>query len=668
MKRLSLIFLLLLSLLSAERLKAQVDPVPAPQPQDPGEVIDSLRKLEEEGQDSVVYTAKFIRYTKRRFLNDSMYTLPLDTTLRGLQTYNPQYHPYSPSVHLGNFGLSTRDMLFTQRKNLGFDAGFHALDRFTFVQDSVNYFRARAPLTQLWYVNGSQSEQFFQLTHTQNIKPNWNVGAVYRRIGADGFFTAQRADHTNVMVWTWYQSLNGRYNLTFSGLYNDLKAGENGSTTDVNYFLNEKPTLVGSLKGTTRLDSVRGGRPAQTWRNREFSMKQYYNIGRIDSAGNDSARSILPTQRVSHEITWSTNRFKFFRGEREIDTARVFPAGVIPDTTRFTNDSTSYRRLTNEFRYSFYLRGRALSFIKNEMKLDVGLRHDLVWYRQMGNSSTIQNISVVGTAGYRFSDKIVLEADLEQVVQGQSFGDFLYEARTSLQLSRATGKLILGAYVLNRSPERMFERTNYQFHRWDFRLNNTKTSNLSVEYQNAALRFSAKAEYFLLNNYLYLQETGVRRQVEPTQLSNNINLLKVTVGNVLNYRKYTLENHLVYQKTDYQDILAIPEAYLFTSFYRSQTVFKSIYTQLGVDSRYNTPFNMPWYAVNISQFYTGQAANYETYPVIDIWLKASLRKATIFLKQSYINQNLFNNGYYTVNRYPMPDKLFVFGVRWNFYN
>ncbi|MGY0040251.1 putative porin [Pedobacter sp. NJ-S-72] len=34
----------------------------------------------------------------------------------------------------------------------------------------------------------------------------------------------------------------------------------------------------------------------------------------------------------------------------------------------------------------------------------------------------------------------------------------------------------------------------------------------------------------------------------------------------------------------------------------------------------------------------------------------------------YVNQGLQSKGYYTVNRYPMPDKLFKIGLSWNFYD
>ncbi|RZL37571.1 MAG: hypothetical protein EOO96_04765, partial [Pedobacter sp.] len=55
-------------------------------------------------------------------------------------------------------------------------------------------------------------------------------------------------------------------------------------------------------------------------------------------------------------------------------------------------------------------------------------------------------------------------------------------------------------------------------------------------------------------------------------------------------------------------------------------------------------------------------------PVVDFFLKANLKRANIFVKYDYLNQGLLSPGYFTVNRYPMPDALLKFGVTWNFYD
>jgi hypothetical protein len=86
--------------------------------------------------------------------------------------------------------------------------------------------------------------------------------------------------------------------------------------------------------------------------------------------------------------------------------------------------------------------------------------------------------------GYRFSDKVNIDGDLNQIVQGRNAGDFFYEANTSFLLSKSIGRIVLGAYIQNKSPEQMFERVDYQYHSWDRNFERSKISNLSFLYQN----------------------------------------------------------------------------------------------------------------------------------------------------------------------------------------
>src|SRR5690606_9841847 len=138
---------------------------------------------------------------------------------------------------------------------------------------------------------------------------------------------------------------------------------------------------------------------------------------------------------------------------------------------------------------------------KNELKLDLGIQNDIYHFEQMGYERNFSNTMLKAGLAYRFSDKAGLEADLQQVVQGPQAGDFLYDANANFLLSRSIGRIVLGAYIQNKSPEQIYERVNYQYHNWDRNFDNTKVSNLSFLYENTGLDLSAKAEYFLVTNH-----------------------------------------------------------------------------------------------------------------------------------------------------------------------
>lgn len=638
-------------------------PPPTPPPSAPMS-LDSLRAREEASVDSVTYTAKYIRYTNLKLFREGTQTVGIDTALSNFQNYSPINQPDNPTIGLGINGIAYREMLFRPSKTIGFDPGFHSLDLYRLTQDSVRFYRARSPFTELYYVNGRINEQTFKVTHTQNVRPNLNIGANFNRLVGDGFYKNQKFDHLNAALFAWYESPNKRYNILGDALFNTLKSGENGSIVNDDIFESVSTDKAAEI---VKLSGSGANLPQQTWRRTQFFIKQFYYIGRTDSlSGENDSERILPTQRVSHTLTYTRDRYKFFKNED--DPYGAFP--VLPSQAyTLTNDSTRLSNLRNEFNYSFYLRGKAVSFIRNEVKLDLGIQNDLYRYEQLGYSKNFSNTTLKAGVGYRFSDKVGLEADLQQIVQGNNFGDFLYEARSNISLGKNIGRIVLGAYTQNKSPEQMFERVNYQYHAWNRDFEKSKINNLSFLYENNKLKFAGKAEYFIVTNHLYYRETTSAQQIEPAQFGTNINLLKLTLMKDFKFGKFSLDNYIVYQKTDFQDLLRTPEIYTYNSFYYATRLFKVLTTNLGLDVRFNTPFQAPAYAINVSQFYNdNNPLQYSTYPVVDVWVKATLKRANLFLKYDYANRDLFSRGFYTVRSYPMQDRILKFAVAWKFYN
>lgn len=632
---------------------------------------DSIRNSMEGGKDSVVFNAKFIRYTTLKLTKDSIQTLPIDTGLTGFHNFSVLAQPRRPMVGTGNLGLAAVSMLFEPLKTIGFDAGFHALDAYALNHDDVKFYKARTAFSSLYYVSGGQKEQVLKLIHTQNIKKNWNFGANYDRIGANGSYFHQRGDHLNGAVFSWYESPNKRYNLWVDGIFNTLKAQENGSVINEKIFVKGQGQLVNKYAEAVRLNTAK-----QLWRKNSFQIRQTYFVGRIDSTGKNSTQNILPTNKISYTFSYTNEAYSFKKNEA--DTSKLFPETALNDMS-FTNDSTSVKHIKNEFIYSFFLRAKGNAIIKNELKIDAGIRHDFYNYAQYGLSldhskwytakNTFQNLTLLGVAGYRFSNRVNLNVDIQQIFQGRNIGDFLYEAKSNVLLSNKAGRIVLGAYLQNKSPEELYRKYHGNHYQWEVNgFDRTKTANLSFNYINDQLKFDAAASYYLINNLMYFRAGSSPQTVEPAQESSAINLLQISLGKRFEWNSFHLDSYVVYQKTDRESLIRTPEVYTFNSVYKEQTFFKVLKTQIGFDLRYNTSYKALSYAPAISQFYNGKDVVYDSKPVVDVWVKAGLRRANLFVKYDYVNQGLLSNGYYTVIDYPMPDRLLKFGLIWNFYD
>lgn len=633
--------------------------------------LDSARAKEDSGQDSVIFTAEYVRYATLDMLKQSTRTVQIDTSHVNFQYYNKQNTPWNPTINLGAYGMASRDLLFNPNKSIGFQPGFHALERYLIQSDSIQYFRARARYSELYAVGFFFDDQVFRARVAQNINPQWNIGAEYYATNTDGYYFNQAYNDRKAAVFTWYESKNLRYNLLMNATFNSLNSPENGSVVDENVYKQDvfKDTSSMSNMGyPTRLRGQQADRPHHKWKDNGFFIRQSYYLGRLDTLNQGTPEmEVRPTNTVAHNSSFRQRRFTFFKNEDDLEGA--FPYGdfgLVEDTTTITN-------ITNEFTYSFYLRGKGV--FKNEAKLNLGFQNDLIWYKDSLTSEFFQNSMLKGTLGYQFSDRIQLEGKVNQIVVGRNAGDFLYEANADIFLSENAGRVRLGAYSQNKSPEMVFDMMNYTYHQWEHNWDKTTTQNLSFGYSNDKIGFSGKVEYFLMDKYLYFREVDnpgndelFMRQITPEQ-SGSMNLLKVSVNQNFRFGRFHFDNMGVYQKTDAKDVLAIPELYTWHSFYYTNKLYNVMDFRLGTDVRFNTPFRAPSYAINVGQFYNDNVGiEYSTYPIMDFWFTGNIGRVNLFIAYNFANQFVYPKGYYTVRRYPMQDANFRFGVSWKFYD
>ena len=342
--------------------------------------------------------------------------------------------------------------------------------------------------------------------------------------------------------------------------------------------------------------------------------------------------------------------------------------------------------IKNDFDYSFTLRPKGSKVFKNEVKLDVGLTQDLYTYRQFVSDSVInqagakvvqadklqstsfQDLTLKGNLSYQLNDHAAFNANVKQVVQGRDFGNFLYDFKLMLAGGKKTGKIILEAYTQSTSPPLVYTDWESNHYLWHNSFSNQKTNSASFNYINDPLKLNLKVEYFLISDYLYFESDPNSNDAHPAQLGSDINLLKVTLSKNVAWRRWHFNNTIVYQKTDYQNTLRTPELYTYSSLYYSKLLFGVLNSDIGIDVRYNTPYDAPSYAVGLGEFYNGPNITFASYPKATVFMKATLYRTNLFVMYDYADQGLFQRGFYTVNRYPMEDAQLKFGVSWTFYN
>ena len=251
------------------------------------------------------------------------FKLPLSYQLIKLDSsvndYNKRYPVPADYVYLGNTGTAAHSLLFSPIMKSGWDHGMHSFDIYMYRPEMARYFTTTRPYTELAYLLGGRTEQVIEITHTQNIKPNWNALFQYRLINAPGFFKNQRTNDNNYMFTSWFQSVNKRYNNYITLTANTMLSEENGGIKNDHDYLHDPiyndrfqvPVNLGGDPAFTRNFFSSSYNTGNRYSNFYLQVKQSYDLGKKDSIVTDSTIIPLFYPRIRFEHSFSLANYQF---------------------------------------------------------------------------------------------------------------------------------------------------------------------------------------------------------------------------------------------------------------------------------------------------------------------------------------------------------------------
>ncbi len=203
----------------------------------------------------------------------------------------------------------------------GWDPGWHSYDLYTFKTEDTKFYNTTKPYTELGYMLASRAEQFIDVIHTQNIRPNWNFAFEYRLINAPGVFQNQNTNHNNIRLNSWYQAKSKRYQNFFVLVSSKVNGSENGglqSPKDLDSAIyRNQVTLPVQLGDNLQANS---GNPFSNkintgtkYSTATFMFRQQYDLGQKDSIVTDTSviQLFYPRVRLEHTISYSTYNYRF---------------------------------------------------------------------------------------------------------------------------------------------------------------------------------------------------------------------------------------------------------------------------------------------------------------------------------------------------------------------
>jgi hypothetical protein len=606
---------------------------------------------------------------------DSTANYSFDSTLSDFTVRFPIPATY---IYLGNTGTAARSLLFSPSSKVGWDPGFHSLDIYKWKLENVRFFNTTRPYSELGYVIGGKSEQIIELTHTQNIRPYWNIALQYRLINAPGFFQNQNTNHNNYLVSSWYQSPKKRYNNYLVLLSNKLQASENGGLSDINKIedptikLYNLPTKIGGDQSHRSNFFDPKFSTSNRYKEFNFLLRQQYDLGRKDSIITDSSVIPLFYPRLRFEHSLKTGNYNYVFSDLQADSAfyknfYTYTLSQPIDSISFTDD---WRELSNDFSiYQFPDAKNLHQFIK------LGIEYQLIKGKFDSGSVHTSFHNFIGHGEYRNlsrNKKWDIEAFGKLYLNGFNSGD--YHAYISLQrlLSKSIGSLKVGFENINRSPSFLYDsKSSFYFDDPLKSFSKENTLHFFAVSQVPKLKLQLRGDYFLISNYLYF--SSYYQLAQETAL---FNFLRINASKTfkINKRWNLYSDIWVQQKTGSVD-LNTPLVFTRQRLAFEGIFFKNLNLSTGLEFRYHTPYKADNYSPVTGQFFYQDTATINNVPQIDAFMHFRIRSFKGYIRTENLNSLRFGSGglnFLNTNLatpdYAYPGLVIRFGIFWSFVN
>lgn len=624
---------------------------------------------------------------------DTARNYKMDSSINDLSNYYPLPPEYN---YLGNFGNAAQPFLFTPRMKSGWDPGFHAFDIYKFTIDKARFYTTTRPYSELNYLLGTRSEQFIEVMHTQNIRPNWNAQFRYRLVNSPGLFRNQKSAHNSYALTNWVQSKDKRYNNYIAIIANKLQNTENGGMENSGYIdtasFAQRDRIPVKLGGDTRYSADFFNTNVATGNKyADFNalMRQQYDFGRKDSLVTDSTVIPLffPRVRLEHTIRYS--RYTYMFSDAAASAAPEFYQQHydinVGNSAFFKRDD--WTEMVNEFSiYTFPDAKNTQQFIK----LGAGMQNLKGKFDTLAREHPLDLISdresdsyynVYGQGEYRNrtkNQKWDMMAYGKFYFIGLNSGD--YEASASIQstLGKKIGSLMLGGQNVNRTPSFIMMDPISSFNLMRATSPSLNKENITHLYANIyqpVIKLGLSGHYYLITNYSYYTDF-----YKINQYSTLFNYFQVGANKVFETgrtKQWKWRAELYFQQVLGNAPVNVPSIYTRHRLgYEGKLGFPKLNIAMGFEAKYRSNYKGDNYSPLTGQFfYQDEYTVQYRLPSIAAYVNFRINSFKAFVRAENLNtiRSLdgswgFTNNNFAAPDYAYPGLLIRLGIFWGFVN
>jgi hypothetical protein len=587
----------------------------------------------------------------------------LDTTLWFYHNYLPFNQVSISNTFTGNNGGAYLSNDFFKRSYKSDFYFARSFDAYWLSPSEINYFNTTTPYTLLDYSQSenrmTHNETRFNVFHSQNINKNLNFEFIYNQTRSAGQYLNQENKFHNIGLVSAYRT--DRFLSHSNIIFNRLQTQENGGI-DPGQSFDENDTDYLTVKITDKAYNKLA--------NNNFYTINEYRVGKtIESEADTSGyvnETFIPRVGFIHELEFSGNKRKFTK----VNATGFFDRTFINDIE--TNDSIKYTRLSNLFQIKFYeAPDRKYTFGKRAY-----IGYDNLWFHSSTkwNHLDVRNIDTpakytntyVGGGIFRNEGKFwQWEADGRIYLTGYRAGQTELNGfiNKPLKIGRDTTSLRIEASLKSLVPE-YFDTYFYSNHfGWRNNFDNINEMTIRSSIHSQEYKTTIGANYSLIGNYIYNNTEAL-----PAQAGSELLILSAYLNKDFDSKHWIIRTQFLIQKANNDRYLQLPAFAGYLSMNYRTVISKVLYTQLGVDTRYNSAFYADAYNPATARFYIQNEQRIGNFPFIDLHANLKLKRTRVFFILMNAASGLAGNHYFVAPDYPYYRRTFRLGVAWSFYD
>lgn len=508
-------------------------------------------------------------------------------------------------------------------------------------------FDVRYPVTRAEYSMGSEEEEYFNITHTQNITPRWNVALRYRKIGSPGPYARQATSSGDFSFSSNYREAAGYYQVRASFRANRTTLQQNGGIEDPQVFEEDEQSNRGAFR--VRLDQAES-------RSRSDEIRldhALFPTGR--DFGDDPPEEELKLG-IFHQGVARDMRMHY----RDENPQGGFYERILIDSS-LSDDSSRFRKLEQSL--GAILQHRKEGKLVSELRL--GYRHAFLGNRLMGSERGLSDGALV-LRGERRSEAHALQGKLAYGIEGYGKGDRLLsgEWRYNTGMERIADSLAVALLYKERRRAYMEERYRSNHFRWEKEFPSTRTLHARMRWGEPEERDGASVSHTRVGNALFFDREALPQRAEKELLFARAQLRKR-----IEFGKWGVDARAVWQKEWNSDILRLPE-YLLRGgiFFESWLFNEALKGRFGLRCTYFTAYKGDAYMPATRRFYLQDEKKLGDYPFLDLYFHGKVSNILFFVELDHGNAGLNGYRYYGTPHYPLRDRMIRFGLKWDIFN